>query len=60
MIGREHHDHFICTKCGNVIEFSNKAIEELQEIIAKTFSFTIAFHTHKIYGTCKDCSNSSS
>lgn len=56
MIDREHHDHFICMKCGQVIEFSNKAIEELQEVIAKSFSFTITFHTHKLYGVCKNCS----
>ncbi len=60
ILGREHHDHLICTKCGNVIEFSNKAIEELQEIIAKSYNFTITFHTHNIYGFCNECSQSNS
>ncbi|MFN7181659.1 MAG: Fur family transcriptional regulator [Planctomycetota bacterium] len=60
MLGKEHHDHLICTRCGSVMEFSNKAIEELQQLIAKSFNFTITFHVHKIYGFCKDCAASDS
>src|SRR3954451_21777080 len=26
-IGRDHHDHLICTRCGTIIEFENDQIE---------------------------------
>src|SRR4051812_10137341 len=28
--GRKHHDHFVCIRCGKIIEFENEAIERLQ------------------------------
>ncbi|MBT3603838.1 MAG: hypothetical protein HN521_12285, partial [Candidatus Latescibacteria bacterium] len=31
----EHHDHLICSKCGQVVEFEREALEELQSKIAK-------------------------
>src|SRR6478609_11862067 len=35
----EHHDHMICTECGEVIEFFSQAIESLQEQMAENFGF---------------------
>lgn len=52
---RKHHDHLICTECGEIIEFFDETIEERQEKIAKKFSFQMTDHTMKIIGICKKC-----
>ena len=55
MVGHKHHDHLICLECGKITEFENLEIEELQEKVAKKYNFTIASHSHKMYGTCARC-----
>ena len=32
-VGREHHDHLICTRCGTIIEFENDQIERMQDAV---------------------------
>jgi Fur family transcriptional regulator, ferric uptake regulator len=53
---REHHDHLICTRCGQVIEFRSEAIEVLQREVAETLGFNLTGHVHELLGTCEDCS----
>jgi len=50
-----HHDHLICNKCGKIIEFYCKEIEDLQQKICQEHEFTLTNHMHEIYGLCKDC-----
>ena len=50
-----HHDHLICDMCGKIIEFMNPEIEDIQEIIAKKFQFTLHRHIHQLFGHCKEC-----
>jgi len=52
---KKHHDHLICTKCGDIIEFFDETIEERQESIAKKFNFKMTDHTMKIVGLCEKC-----
>ena len=52
---KKHHDHLICTKCGEIIEFLDETIEQQQEFIAKQFNFKMTDHTMKIVGLCKNC-----
>ena len=54
--GRKHHDHFICIKCGRIIEFENDPIERLQDAEAKKQKFKIVYHSLKLFGFCRDCS----
>jgi len=54
---KKHHDHLICTKCGQIIEFVDEMIEERQEEIAKKFNFQMSDHTMKIVGLCENCQN---
>lgn len=51
----QHHDHLICERCGRIVEFSNAAIEELQERVARTLDFVISGHKMELYGICGDC-----
>ena len=54
---KDHHDHMICTECGNITEFVDDEIEKRQELIAKKFDFKISDHSMQIYGLCKNCQN---
>jgi Fur family transcriptional regulator, ferric uptake regulator len=53
--GDHHHDHFICNRCGKIIEFENDAIEEMQEDIAERLGVTLTHHKMELYGLCADC-----
>lgn len=52
---KEHHDHMICTSCGNITEFVDEEIEKRQDSIAKALDFKISDHSMQIYGICKNC-----
>lgn len=52
---REHHDHLICTECGQVIEFQSEAIEVLQREVAENFGFNLTGHIHELLGKCQSC-----
>ncbi len=52
---KQHHDHLICTSCGDITEFLDELIENQQEHIAKKFNFQMTDHSMKIIGLCKKC-----
>jgi len=52
---KEHHDHLICTSCGNILEFVDEEIEKRQQEIAKKLDFKMSDHSMQIYGICKKC-----
>ena len=54
-LGHPHHDHLICRECGKCIETVDPEIEELQQRLAKRFSFKPTSHKMEIYGICKEC-----
>jgi Fur family transcriptional regulator, ferric uptake regulator len=54
-VGREHHDHLVCSGCGKVVEFEFDAIEILQREIASRFGFTLEGHHHQLFGRCSEC-----
>lgn len=45
----EHHDHMVCVESGEVIEFHNEQIEELQEKIAKEHGYELTSHSLVLY-----------
>ncbi|HEY2028729.1 MAG TPA: transcriptional repressor [Myxococcales bacterium] len=54
-LDRHHHDHLICTSCGNITEFENERIEELQDRVASEHDFTVTHHKLELYGLCSAC-----
>jgi Fur family transcriptional regulator, ferric uptake regulator len=54
-VDRHHHDHLICTKCGNIIEFENDRIEALQDSVARRHGFKVTRHKLELYGFCHSC-----
>lgn len=55
VMGREHHDHLVCSECGHVVEFAVDHIERLQEKIARRYGFKLISHSHDLIGICGDC-----
>ncbi|MDO3379609.1 Fur family transcriptional regulator [Geoalkalibacter halelectricus] len=55
VIGEEHHDHLICTRCKRIIEFEDPRIETLQDEVARRHNFKIENHRLELYGLCADC-----
>ncbi|MGC1343826.1 MAG: transcriptional repressor [Candidatus Binataceae bacterium] len=54
-MGERHHDHFICERCGKIIEFENDSIERLQEMVARELKAQLRRHKMELYGICADC-----
>jgi len=53
--GKGHHDHMVCVRCGNIIEFKCEEIEDLQDEVCKDHGFKLFFHDHRLFGACKEC-----
>jgi len=51
-----HHDHMVCTRCGDITEFSSAQIEKLQDAVARKQGFALTHHKMVLYGTCRKCS----
>lgn len=54
-VGRAHHDHLICTRCGAIVEFANERIESLQAAVARRHGFEVESHRLELYGRCARC-----
>ena len=54
-IKKSHHDHLICSKCGDIIEFVNEDLEILQEKISQKYNFSLTSHVMTLFGICKKC-----
>jgi len=52
---KEHHDHLICTHCGNITEFVDEEIEKRQHAITDELGFKMSDHSMQIYGICQNC-----
>ena len=52
---KAHHDHLMCVQCGEIIEFQEPRVEQLQGQIVKRFGYQLLSHTHKLYGLCQRC-----
>lgn len=53
--GYPQHDHFICDKCGTLIEFRNEAISAVLEQVAQEKGFRMTGHRLEAVGICAEC-----
>jgi Fur family ferric uptake transcriptional regulator len=53
--GRPHHHHLICLECGDIIEFVNDRIENVQKEVCEENSFVAQTSTLQIFGICSKC-----
>lgn len=54
----EHHHHFVCEKCEDIIDFENKEIEALlkkTESALKRKGLSVNTHALNLYGLCSTC-----
>lgn len=54
-VGTDHHDHLICTGCGEVVEFHRDELEDLQASVARSAGFHVLTRQLKLYGLCASC-----
>jgi Fur family ferric uptake transcriptional regulator len=54
-LGRPHHDHLVCEKCGLIVEFVSEKIEQLQDEVAGQHGFELRHHRHELFGLCERC-----
>jgi Fur family ferric uptake transcriptional regulator len=50
-----NHDHLICTACGEVVEFWNPLVEEIQKTAIDSTNFDVNYHVLYFYGLCPKC-----
>ena len=50
----EHHDHMICTICGQIFEFEDQVIEDRQLVVAESFGLRLTNHRMTLWGECVD------
>jgi len=55
VFGHEHHDHMVCSRCGEIIEFFDPAIERLQDKTCQEKGFKAEGHRLQIFGFCAKC-----
>ena len=48
-IDSHHHDHMICLETGDIIEFYNEQLENLQDEIAKKHGYKVVRHVHQLF-----------
>ncbi|MBF0196257.1 MAG: transcriptional repressor [Planctomycetes bacterium] len=54
-LGHQHHDHLVCDRCGNIVEFHSDEIERIQTQIAESFGFKLFHHSMVLTGICEAC-----
>ena len=47
------HDHLICEDCGEILEFCDPRLQEIQETVAEIYGFEVARHALTVYGHCR-------
>ena len=50
-----HHYHFICSKCGQVMDLKMSNIDDIVDIAGMNFNGEIQGHMTYFYGICGDC-----
>ncbi|HYE78292.1 MAG TPA: Fur family transcriptional regulator [bacterium] len=51
----EHHDHFVCTYCGQIYEFYSPSLEEVQDRVCSALGLAVESHTLKMEGIPRFC-----
>ncbi len=53
--GYPQHDHFICEKCQQLVEFRNDEISTVLERVAADHGFRMSGHRLEVHGICAAC-----
>jgi Fur family ferric uptake transcriptional regulator len=55
VVDRNPHDHLICERCGEVIEFEEPSVEALQRRVVDRHRFIVRSRKLELYGLCRRC-----
>jgi Fur family ferric uptake transcriptional regulator len=50
-----HHHHLLCTRCGRLVPFSDRALERTIEAVCERADFEISDHDVVLRGRCPRC-----
>jgi Fur family transcriptional regulator, ferric uptake regulator len=53
--GSDHHHHFVCDSCGNVVPFADPGLERAIARLSRQASFAVAGHDVVLHGACERC-----
>jgi Fur family ferric uptake transcriptional regulator len=53
--GYPQHEHLVCERCGDIIEFQNPALDALLRDVCSQHQFQSGGHTLIVRGTCAKC-----
>ena len=48
-LDNRHHDHMICLDTGDIIEFFDEELENIQEKIAEKYGYKVIRHVHQLF-----------
>jgi Fur family ferric uptake transcriptional regulator len=51
-----HHEHLICSRCGQVREFRDERLERMTTLLAEAHGYVRQRHRLVIHGICDECS----
>ncbi|MCZ8523469.1 MULTISPECIES: peroxide-responsive transcriptional repressor PerR [Paenibacillus] len=49
------HYHCLCEKCGKLVDFAYKPLDELEQAAGEMTGFHVKSHRVELYGVCADC-----
>lgn len=52
---KHYHHHLLCLGCGEIIEFNEDLLEDLEDRIARNTDFRIVDHSLRFFGYCSKC-----
>ncbi|HSL93904.1 MAG TPA: Fur family transcriptional regulator [Bacillota bacterium] len=53
--GEHYHHHLLCLDCGEITEFNEDLLEDLEKRIARENGFRIVDHSLRFFGYCRNC-----
>lgn len=54
-MGKGHHHHLICQKCGRIIDVEEEVVNPLWADIKRKYGFKVGMKHMALFGICKQC-----
>jgi len=55
-MGKGHHHHLVCQKCGAIIDVDEEFLSSLWKEIMRQYGFKVEMNHLAFFGLCRDCS----
>lgn len=54
-VGKDHHEHLVCTRCGRVVEIHDPDLESRVAALLSAHGFSSDRHAMQVFGECGAC-----